>query len=47
MAREGATSGAFDFAAYHALARRWELWGAIALLTPLAGLVLMVLKPLS
>lgn len=45
MAREGAESGAFDYARYHALARRWELWGAFALLTPLAGLVLMVLKP--
>ncbi|MEK7348090.1 MAG: DUF2269 family protein [Candidatus Eisenbacteria bacterium] len=46
MAREGAESGTFDYASYHALARRWEHWGAFALLTPLAGLVLMVLKPL-
>jgi uncharacterized membrane protein len=38
--------GAFNFAAYRATARRWELWGAIALLTPLAGMVLMVLKPI-
>lgn len=45
MAKEGAELGAFDYARYHAVARRWELWGAIALLTPLAGLVLMVLKP--
>jgi len=29
----------------HQLARQWELWGAVALLTPLAGRVLMVLKP--
>jgi uncharacterized membrane protein len=35
----------FDFARYHELAVRWEVWGAAALLTPLAGLVLMVLKP--
>ena len=35
----------FDYAAYHRLARRWEIWGAAALLTPVAGLVLMVLKP--
>lgn len=45
MAREGAETGAFDFARYHALARRWELWGGLALVTPLVGLVLMVLKP--
>ena len=42
----GAKSGAFDYAAYHHLARQWEFWGAVALLTPLAGLVLMVLKPI-
>ena len=47
MAREGLASGMFDFDRYHAVARRWELWGTLALLTPLAGLVLMVLKPLS
>jgi hypothetical protein len=38
-------SGSFDYAAYRALAVRWEVWGAAALLTPLAGLALMVLKP--
>jgi uncharacterized membrane protein len=45
MAETGARSGSFDFPAYAALTRRWELWGAIALATPLASLVLMVLKP--
>lgn len=45
LAAEGAQSGAFDFERYVRLARRWEFWGAVALLTPLAGLVLMVLKP--
>lgn len=35
----------FDHARYDALARQWELWGAAALITPLAALVLMVLKP--
>jgi uncharacterized membrane protein len=44
-ARKGAETGAFDFGVYHALARRWEIWGAVALLTPLAGMALMVLKP--
>ena len=47
LAGAGAEAGSFDFQAYHALARQWELWGAAALLTPLAGLVLMVLKPLQ
>ena len=45
LAEAGAQSGAFEYAGYHALAVRWEVWGAIALLTPVAGLVLMVLKP--
>jgi uncharacterized membrane protein len=44
-AQAGVQSGSFDYAAYHALAVRWEVWGAAALLTPLAGLALMVLKP--
>ncbi len=38
-------AGGFDYADYHRMARRWEIWGAAALLTPVAGLVLMVLKP--
>jgi uncharacterized membrane protein len=43
----GATvqSGPFEYDRYRALAIRWEIWGAAALLTPVAGLVLMVLKP--
>jgi uncharacterized membrane protein len=44
MAERG-VSGSFDYAQYHALAVRWELWGAAALLTPAVGLALMVLKP--
>jgi uncharacterized membrane protein len=35
----------FDIERYHQLAVRWEIWGAAALVTPLAGLALMVLKP--
>ncbi len=38
-------SAAFDYAGYRRQARRWEYWGAVALLTLLAGLILMVLKP--
>lgn len=45
LAKAGAESGGFDYATYHALARRWEFWGGIALVTPLAGFVLMILKP--
>ena len=35
----------FDQARYRAASRHWELWGIAALLTPVAALVLMVLKP--
>jgi len=35
----------FDEVTYRSTALRWELWGAAALITPLAGLALMVLKP--
>jgi uncharacterized membrane protein len=42
---ENGMRGAFDYDRYRALALRWEVWGAIALLTPVAGLALMVLKP--
>ena len=45
LAEAAAQSGTFDYARYRALAVRWEVWGSAALLTPLAGLVLMVLKP--
>src|SRR2546425_12966064 len=45
LMRAGAASGTPDWDAYHALSRRWEFWGAVALLTPLVALVLMVLKP--
>lgn len=37
--------GSFDWPAYQRLAAAWERWGAVALLTPVAALVLMVLKP--
>jgi uncharacterized membrane protein len=46
LSSAGARGGTFDRAAYDALARRWELWGAVALGTPLIGLGLMVLKPI-
>ena len=46
LARGGAEQGAFDWERYRRLAHTWELWGALALLTPIAALVLMVLKPI-
>ena len=45
LAGAGVQSGTFEYAPYHALAVRWEVWGAVALLAPVAGLALMVLKP--
>ena len=45
IAEAGARTNAFDYSAYRAVAVRWELWGALSLATPLAGVVLMVLKP--
>ena len=45
LARAGVERGTFDWDAYHALSRRWERWGAVALFTPAGSLVLMVLKP--
>jgi len=45
LAQATSQASSFDYAQYHRLARRWEIWGGVALLTPLAGLVLMVLKP--
>ncbi len=45
LARRGVESGSLDWNAYHALSRRWEQWGAVALLAPLAAMTLMVLKP--
>ena len=45
LAETAVQSGAFDYAGYHSLAVRWEVWGAAALATPVAALVLMVLRP--
>jgi len=45
VARAGADGGAMDWTTYHALSKRWEFWGGVALLAPLAIAALMVLKP--
>ena len=44
-AQAGASSGSFDFDAYHRMSKQWDFWGAVATLTPVIGLGLMVLKP--
>ncbi len=45
LASAGAGGGPWDEVAYRRLSRQWELWGVVALVTPLAALVLMVYKP--
>jgi uncharacterized membrane protein len=45
LAQAGSSKGSFDYDAYHRIATRWEVAGTIATLTPLAALVLMVMKP--
>lgn len=45
LATQAADGGTWDAGRYRALSRRWELWGLLAVLTPLAALVLMVIKP--
>ncbi len=45
LAQAGVAQGSFDWPGYQRLAHSWERWGAVALLTPVAALVLMVLKP--
>jgi len=45
VARAASDPKTLDWALYHRLSRRWELWGAVALLTPVIALFLMVFKP--
>jgi uncharacterized membrane protein len=45
LARAATPAMQLDWTAYRAMARRWELWGLLAVLTPLGALVLMVMKP--
>lgn len=40
-----ATVNNFDYARYRALSICWGFWGALAVLTPLAALALMIVKP--
>jgi len=41
----GSEQSGLDWPAYRALSHRWELWGAVALITPAIAAVLMVMKP--
>jgi uncharacterized membrane protein len=45
LAEAGSQSDTFEDTRYHTLAVHWMFWGVLALLTPVAGVVLMVLKP--
>ncbi|HKQ58029.1 MAG TPA: DUF2269 family protein [Candidatus Eisenbacteria bacterium] len=45
LMQAGAQSGAADWDAYQKMSRTWMFWGAVALLAPLAALVIMVIKP--
>lgn len=45
LAMGASHSKTFDYEPYRALAIRWELWGAFAVILPIAGLLMMVLKP--
>jgi len=45
LARAATDGAPMDWTAYHALSRRWDVWGGVALLTPIVIAVLMVLKP--
>lgn len=45
LALDATGGGAWDAAAYRRLSRRWEAWGLLAIATPLAAVVLMIVKP--
>ena len=45
LASVAASGQQWEEAAYRRLSRRWEFWGLVAIVTPVAALVLMVYKP--
>jgi uncharacterized membrane protein len=45
VARAGVESGKFDWDAYRALTRSWNLWGTIALVAPALAMIAMIAKP--
>jgi uncharacterized membrane protein len=38
------SSGSFDWTDFRSMYRAWDLWGLIAVLTPIAAFVMMILK---
>jgi uncharacterized membrane protein len=45
LASRVAEGAPFDWDRYRSWSLQWEIWGAVALLTPAAALALMVMKP--
>ena len=45
VARSGVESGKLDWDKYRALSRSWNVWGTIALLTPVLAMIAMIAKP--
>ena len=45
LAMKGIKSGKFSWSEYHRLARTWEIWGLVGMLSPVGAVILMVLKP--
>jgi len=45
LARAAIGTDQMDWDLYHSLSRAWEFWGLVAVLTPVAAVILMVLKP--
>lgn len=43
-ATESAEADSFDWATYRAKSLQWEIWGALATITPLLAVAMMVLK---
>lgn len=45
LARAAGSESQMDWAKYHSMERKWGFWGAVAVIAPLAAVVLMVFKP--
>ncbi|MFN2397852.1 MAG: DUF2269 family protein [Gemmatimonadaceae bacterium] len=45
LAQSAKNASDFDAERYRSLSRQWGFWGMVALLTPAAALVLMIMKP--
>ncbi|MFA6468547.1 MAG: DUF2269 family protein [Bacteroidota bacterium] len=44
LAADAETKGTLDWDQFHSMVRAWNLWGAVAVVTPLTAAVMMVLK---